>query len=190
VSVLREREIAKQQQATFAQQEAAQKSRTSMEAAKGTADMQAQLAQAQVNVTIEQRKAEAKKAQAEGEASFTERMGRAKGAARTAEADGEAAYLQRTGDARGAEVRSIGLARAESFEKQKEALGPQATALLNLAEALGKIAGEIKIPLMPHTLVTGGGGTGASPVLGGVGTALMEFLQAKAASEAPPPPKV
>jgi regulator of protease activity HflC (stomatin/prohibitin superfamily) len=122
VTVLREREIAKQQQATFAQQEAAQRSRTSMEAAKGTADMQVQLTQAQVNVTI---------------------------------------------------------------EKQKVALGPQATALLNLAEALGKIAGEIKVPLMPHTLITGGEG-GALPVLSGVGSALMQFLEKKAGPEAEP----
>lgn len=188
VVVLREREIAKQQQATFAQQEAAQRSRTAMEAAKGTADMQAQLAQAQVNVTIEQQKAAAKKAQAEGEAAFTERMGQAKGNARTAEAAGEASYIQRTGDARGAEVRSVGLARAESFEKQKAALGPQATALLNLAEAIGKIAGEVKVPLMPHTLITGGDGGGV-PVLSGVGSALMQFLEAKGAAEAPPAAK-
>lgn len=176
VTVLREREIAKQQQATFGQQEAAQKSRIAMEAAKGTADMQAQLAQAQVNVTIEQQKAAAKKAQAEGEAAFTERMGQAKGSARSAEGEGEAAYIQRTGEAKGAEVRSVGLARAESFEKQKVALGPQATALLNLAEAIGKVAGEVKVPLMPHTLITGGDG-GSLPILSGVGSALMKFLE-------------
>ncbi|MEO6325786.1 MAG: SPFH domain-containing protein [Thermoanaerobaculia bacterium] len=176
VEVLREREIAKQQEATYTQQQSAQKARTLMEAARGTADMQVALAQAQVNVTVEQEKAKAKTAQAEGEAAFTERMGKARGVARTAEADGEAAFIQRTGDARGAEVRSVGLAKAESFQKQKEAVGPQATALLNLAEALGKFAGEIKVPVMPHTLITGGG-DGGIPILNGVGAALMSFLE-------------
>lgn len=173
VRVLREREIANQQIATFERVRQAEQKRIEMEQAKGTADMQSDLAKSQVGVEIEQSRAEARKAQAEGEAAYIERMGKAKGAARTSEALGEADYLEKTGVAKGAEVRSVGLARAESFEKQREALGSQATAMLNLAEALGRVVGEIKVPVMPQTLITGGDG---ASVLNGVGAALMEYL--------------
>ncbi|MBI2839681.1 MAG: hypothetical protein HYX75_15325 [Acidobacteria bacterium] len=174
VRILREREIAKQQIETFERMRQAEQKRIEMEQAKGTADMQADLAKSQVGVTIEQSHAEARKAQAQGEAAYIERMGQAKGTARTSEALGEADYIEKTGVAKGAEVRSVGLARAESFEKQREALGSQATALLNLAEALGRVVGEIKVPVMPQTLITGGDGTS---VLNGVGAALMSYLK-------------
>ena len=50
--VLTQREIANQEKATFEEQQRAQTSRIEMEKAKGTADMQAQLASAQVGVQI------------------------------------------------------------------------------------------------------------------------------------------
>ena len=52
VKVLTQREIANQEKATFQMQQEAQKLRIDMEKTKGTADMQAQLAQAQVGVEI------------------------------------------------------------------------------------------------------------------------------------------
>ena len=72
-----------------------------------------------------------------------------------------------------------------TISQLKAAIGPQATARLNLAEAIGTIAGEVKVPLMPHPLITGGDG-GAVPLLSGVGSALMRFLEAKGGAEAPP----
>ena len=52
VKVLTQREIANQEKATYQMQQQAQRLRIDMEKAKGTADMQAQLAQAQVGVEI------------------------------------------------------------------------------------------------------------------------------------------
>ena len=40
--------------------------------------------------------------------------------ARKAEADGEATYIEQTGRARGAEIEAVGLARARGFEAQDE----------------------------------------------------------------------
>jgi hypothetical protein len=147
VTVLTEREVAHQQVETFKMQRQAQDQRIETEKARGTADMQAQLAQAAVGVDIKKNNAEARKA----------------------EADGESTYIERTGTAQGAQVRAVGLARAEAYRKQVEALGPGATALVNAVEALAKS----NVPFMPNTLVAGGGGS-IGGVLEGLGALLMQ----------------
>jgi hypothetical protein len=133
VEVLTQREIANQEIETYKMQRAAQDQRTETEKAKGTADMQADLAKSQVGVNIQ-----------------TNRT-----AARKLEADGEATFIEQTGAAQGAQVRSVGLARAEAYERQVAALGQSATAMVNSVEALSRST----TPFMPNTLVMGGGGT-------------------------------
>jgi len=167
VTVLTEREVAHQEIETFRMQKQAQDQRIETEKARGTADMQAQLAQAAVGVDIKKNNAEARKA----------------------EADGESTYIERTGTAQGAQVRAIGLARAEAYQKQVEALGPGATALVNAVEALSRS----NVPFMPNTLVAGGGGS-LGGVLEGLGALLMQKTGPNGAAEvgqpvlAPPPP--
>ncbi|HTS29186.1 MAG TPA: SPFH domain-containing protein [Bryobacteraceae bacterium] len=131
VEVLTQREIANQEVETYKMQKAAQDQRTETEKAKGTADMQAELAKAQVGVDIQNNRTVARKM----------------------EAQGEAAYIEQTGAAQGAQVRSIGLARAEAYAQQVAALGANATALVNAIEALSKSA----VPFIPNTLVMSGG---------------------------------
>jgi len=132
VKVLTLREIANQEIATYKKEKAAQDERIEMEKARGTADMQKDLAASKVGVDIQRNNAEARKAQA----------------------DGEATYLEKVGIAKGAEPRSVGLANAEAYAKQVEALGQQGTTWVNIATALAK--GQQ--PFMPNILVTGGGG--------------------------------
>jgi hypothetical protein len=67
---------------------------------------------------------------------------------------GEASYLTQVGEAKGVEPRAVGLANAEAYEKQVEALGQLPTALVNVA----KVFAENKIKIMPDILVAGGGG--------------------------------
>jgi len=135
VEVLTQREIANQEVATYKMQKAAQDQRIETEKAKGTADMQADLVKSQVGVDIQTNRS----------------------AARKLEASGEATYIEQTGAAQGAQVRSVGLARAEAYERQVAALGASGTALVNSVEALSRST----VPFMPSTLVTGsnGGGT-------------------------------
>ncbi|MGA2796460.1 MAG: SPFH domain-containing protein [Thermoguttaceae bacterium] len=133
VQVLTKREIANQEKATFQMQQEAQQIRIDMEKTKGTADMQAQLAQAQVGVEIASQTAQARKNQA----------------------DGEATYIAETGRAKGAEVEAVGLARAKGFEAQVRALGQGPTAVINVATALA----ERGIKIMPEILAVGGGAT-------------------------------
>ena len=143
VKVLTTREIANQEKATYEEQQRAEMARVDMEKARGTADMQSQLASSQVGITIKENQA----------------------AARVAEAQGEATAVKALGDAEGAKVRSIGvgeadtlqaqgLARAAGFEAQREALGEVATAAVNIVDALAH--GDVKI--MPEVLVSGGSG--------------------------------
>jgi len=160
VTVLTQREVAHQEVETFKMQRQAQDQRIETEKARGTADMQAPLAQSAVGVEIRKNNAEARKA----------------------EADGEATYIERTGTAQGAQVRAIGLARAEAYRKQVEALGQGATALVNSVDALSKSC----VPFMPDTLVVGSGGSGGG-VLEGLAALLMNKLAPGTTASAPTP---
>lgn len=159
VTVLTQREVAHQEVETFKMQRQAQDQRIETEKARGTADMQAPLAQSAVGVEIKKNNAEARKA----------------------EADGEATYIERTGSAQGAQVRAIGLARAEAYRKQVEALGQGATALVNSVEALSKSS----VPFTPNTLVVGGSGS-AGGALDGLVALLMRTLASGTAAEPSP----
>jgi len=148
VTVLTHREIANQEIETFKKQKAAQDQRIEMEQAKGTADMQADLARSKVGVDIKKNNADA----------------------RVAEATGEAEYIRQTGTAKGAEVEAVGLARARGYRAQVEALGSNATAIVNVVTALA----EGKAKFVPDVLVAGGGnGNGA---LEGLAASAMRFF--------------
>jgi len=148
VTVLTHREIANQEIETFKKQRAAQDERIAMEQAKGTADMQADLARSKVGIDINKNNAEA----------------------RTAEGAGEADYIRLTGTAKGAEVEAIGLARAKGFQAQVDALGSNATALVNVISSLS----EGKAKFVPDILVASGGNGGGA--LEGLAATAMRFF--------------
>jgi len=158
VEVLTQREIANQQIETLQKQRAAQEERISMEQSKGTADMQSELAKSRVNVDIFTNQANARKQQA----------------------DGEATYIRETGKARGAEVEAVGLARAKAYEQQVKALGQTPTAIVNAVTALA----EKQVKVVPEILVAGGGGGSFE----GLASTLMGWLQkgVTGGSEQPP----
>jgi hypothetical protein len=164
VTVLTHREIANQEIETFRKQRAAQEERIEMEQAKGTAEMQAELARSKVGVAIKKNDADA----------------------RVAEATGEAEYIRQTGTAKGAEVEAVGLARAKGYEAQVNALGPNATALVNVIAALA----EGRANFVPEILVTGG--DGSSAIEGLAATAMRFFNSGRRAAtlpgETPAPP--
>ena len=143
VEVLTEREIANQRKATLAEQQRAEMARVEMEKARGTADMQQQLAASSVGIDIKNNEADARQAVARGEAAFVEMTGRA-----------EATRTEAIGLAEAKAVEALGLARAEGFKAQTEALGQTATALVAVANAVA----EGKITVVPEVLVAGGGG--------------------------------
>jgi hypothetical protein len=157
VTVLTKREIANQEKATFAEEERAETARVEMEKAKGTADMQAKLAQSQVSIDIRKNEAASREAQAQGEAAYVELTGRA-----------EATKVEAIGLAQAKATEALGLARAEGFKAQKIAVGEMATALVAIANAVA----DGHITIVPEVLVTGGGGA-----LDGLAATLMRTLR-------------
>jgi uncharacterized membrane protein YqiK len=156
VVVLTTREIATQERQTFAQQQAAQEARVALEQQRGVADMQGQLAQANVSVDIERSRAQAAEARAQGEAAVITTTGKA-----------EASRTEAIGAANAAAEQALGLARAKGFEAQREAIGSEQTALVAALREVG--TGHVKI--VPDILVGGEGG-----VLGGLGAILMRNM--------------
>ena len=149
VRVLTEREIANQEIETFRRQKDAQNQRIDMEQSKGTADMQADLAKSKVGVEIKTNNSSARKA----------------------EADGEATYIRQTGTARGAEVEAVGLARARGYEAQVVALGQGPTAVVNIANVLAEGGARF----VPDVLVTSGAG-GPGGAVDGLAATLMKYF--------------
>jgi uncharacterized membrane protein YqiK len=156
VVVLTKREIANQEKATYAEQQRAEVVRIDMEKARGTADMQAQLAQSAVGIEIKSNEASAREEQARGEAAFVELTGKA-----------EAAKTEAIGLAEAKATEALGLARAAGFREQTQALGQTATALVAVANAVA----EGHITVVPEVLVAGGGGS-----LDGLAATLMRTL--------------
>ncbi|GIJ45681.1 hypothetical protein Val02_25670 [Virgisporangium aliadipatigenens] len=158
VGVLTRREIANQERATFEEQRRTQLTRVEMEKAKGTADMQAQLASAQVSVEISTNQSLAREATARGDAAYVRVTGEA-----------EADRTRAVGLAEAEATKALELAKAAGFEAQREAIGDLPTALVAVAGAIA--AGEIKIA--PDVLVTGGSS------LDGLAAALIQTLRAR-----------
>jgi len=156
VDVLTSREIAAQERETYAEQRQAQEARVSLEQQRGVADMQGQLAQANVSIDIERAQAKAASARAEGEAAVITTTGTA-----------EAARTEAIGAAAAAAETALGLARAKGFAAQREAFGSENTGLV---AALREVAnGHLKI--VPDIQVGSDSG-----VLGGLGAMLMRAM--------------
>jgi uncharacterized membrane protein YqiK len=159
VEVLTSREIAAQERATFAQQREAQEARVSLEQQRGVADMQGELAAANVSIEIEGARAKAATARAEGEAAVIRTTG-----------DAEAARTEAIGGATAAAEQALGLARAKGFDAQRRAIGAQQTALVAVLREVG--VGGVKI--VPDIQVSGD--NGGNGIISGLGAMLMRSL--------------
>lgn len=201
VQVLTQREVAKQEKATFEEQQRAQTARIEMEKARGTADMQGQLAGSQVSVEINHNQADARAEAARGEAAYLETTARAEATKVELLGRAEASRVQSVGlaeatrteavglaEAKAAEAlglaeakaaEALGLARAEGFEAQRQALGETATALVAVANAVA----EGRISVVPDVLVTGGG------ALDGLAATLVRSLSGRPAGAQAPTAK-
>ena len=167
VQVLTQREIANQEIQTYKKKEEAQQQRITTEKAKGTADMQSELAKSAVTVDIKKNEAAQVKIQAEAYQYKREAEGR-----------GDSYYVSETGKAKGAEIEAVGLARAKAADELRKAVGEQGTTLVNVIDSVMK--GDKKI--MPDILVAGGGGSGSGS-LDGIAATLMKFLTTKVSTE-------
>ncbi len=212
VQVLTEREIAKQEKATFHEQRDAQQARIEVEKARGTADMQGQLASSQVSIEINSNAADARAAQARGEAAFVETTARAEATKIEVLGRAEASKVEALGQADASRVEALGLAEASKVgavgaaeATRAEAVGlaeAKAAEALGLAraqgfeaqkEALGPSATAIvaainaiaegRIDVMPQVLVSGG-----SSIEGLAATLIKRFAPTNEGSGALPAP--
>ena len=147
VQVLTAREIANQQQQTFAAEKSAQEKRLDLEAARGRADMQSELAKSSVGIDI-----------ARNQASGVQ-----------AEADGESYRLEKVGRASAVQTEAEGLAIAKGLNAQQEAVGRDQTAFINVVRELSQGAQRF----MPENLALNLGDAG----LGGLGALVPMAMQ-------------
>src|SRR5262245_6958088 len=138
-----EKILAEQKQNMFNAQREAEDKRIQLEKTKAHADNQKDLMAATVGVEIAGKRAEQRKA----------------------EADGEAHYILQTGKAEAEKVRLMGEAQGVAYHEQVNALGAQGVALV---ETL-KVIGEKGVRITPDVMASGGTGEGG----GGIGTLLL-----------------
>jgi uncharacterized membrane protein YqiK len=138
-----EKILAEQRQNMFDAQREAEEKRIQLEKITAQANNQKDLMAATVGVEISGKRAEQRKAEAEGEAH----------------------YILATGKAEAEKVRLMGEAQGVAYHEQVNALGAQGVALV---ETL-KVIGEKNVRITPDVLASGGTGDGA----GGIGTLLL-----------------
>jgi len=158
VEVLTTREIAKQQEETYQAQKSAQDKRIELEASKGRADMQTDLAKSAVGIEIAKNNATAVQETANGEAYRLDKVGRASAVQTEAE----------------------GLAVAAALEAQQNAIGKDQTAIVNVFKALSDGTQRFMPENLAITVGEGGGLAGLVPLA-------MRYLQARAAQASEPP---
>jgi regulator of protease activity HflC (stomatin/prohibitin superfamily) len=163
VQVLTAREVANQQQATYLAEKEAQDKRLDLEASRGRADMQSELAKSTVGIDIAKNKASAVQA----------------------EADGESYRLEKVGRASAVKTEAEGLAIAKGLEAQQLAIGKEQTMAVNIAKALASGAQRF----MPENLALTIGESSGSSGLSGLVPLAMRFLQGREnlPTAAPPP---
>lgn len=138
-----EKILAEQRQTMYFAQREAEVNRIELEKTRAHADNQKNLMEATVGVEIASRRAEQRKAEAEGESH----------------------YILQTGRAEAEKVRLMGEAQGVAYNEQVNALGPQGVALV---ETL-KVIGENGVRITPDVMASGGSGDGA----GSLGTLLL-----------------
>jgi uncharacterized membrane protein YqiK len=138
-----EKILAEQRQNMFNAQREAEEKRIQLEKTKSQADNQKDLMAATVGVEIAGKRAEQRKA----------------------EADGEAHYILQTGKAEAEKMRLMGEAQGVAYHEQVNALGAQGVALV---ETL-KVIGEKGVRITPDVMASGSGAEGG----GGIGTLLL-----------------
>jgi len=151
MKTLTDRKIAEQQKLTFERQEMAQVQRKSFEAAEASANMQAQVVQAERNVEIAEKIADAKIKTASGDAKSKTINAEADATVTTTVAKADAQAAQVKGFAAAEVTQKVGDAEASVLKKKTEAIGALPYAQMQIADSLAKN----KIKLVPEVLVSG-----------------------------------
>jgi hypothetical protein len=135
-----------------------------MENSKGLANQQADLVKSEIGVKIAVNESEQQKARA----------------------DGESTYISKVGQAKSVEVRAVGMAKAEAYEKQAAVLGQHGTAMVNIFTSLA----ENQIAIVPKIQGGSGGNSMEAAILGYLAPKLDEMKEDQTKTQKKPtPPK-
>jgi len=162
METLTEKVVASQQMSMFDAQRLAEDRRKEKENTRAQADLQASLVRSEVDVQIATQKKQEMVTLAEGRGQSTK-----------LEQEGEAAGVLALGRAEGEKIRATGLASAEAYERQAQALGQAQVALVEIVDRIA--SGHVKIT--PDIWV--GGGDGGMNGTGGAGAGILTALVAK-----------
>ena len=146
-----DRKIADELQRTFESQKQAQVKRQELERETSVANLQSEVVRSEQMVRITEKQALALAEQAKGEAAAARLRAQADADALRAKAEAEAASMCMRGDAEAQSTRAVGAARAEAYDKGRQAMGPEAYAALQLASVLA----EHGVKLVPDISVSG-----------------------------------
>lgn len=166
MKTLTDRKLAEQQKVTFDTQRMAQETRKELQQATAMADTQAQVVDAERQVTIQEfaakaaverakGSAESKKVEAAADAEVAKLSAAGAAQARTMQAEAEAKAVELTGAAEASRVLAIGEAEAEVTKKKIDSMESGNFAGIEIAKHLA----QSKQPLVP-TMVLGGGANG------------------------------
>lgn len=156
MKTLTDRKIAEQEKTTFETQEKAQIQRKSLEAAKASALMQAEVVKAERGVEIADKVADAKVKTATGDANSKTINAEADAKVTKLNANADAEATKVKGNATAEITKSIGEAEASVLTLKTKAVGEVVYGQMAIAESLAKN----KIKLVPEILITGQNGEG------------------------------
>ena len=171
MKTLTQKVVAEQQRTMYDAQKITAERRKEMERTTAEANQQSALVGAEIGVKIAAQDKEKAITQAQGEGEATKlRM------------QGEAAGIAAKGRAEAESTEAIGRAVATAYTEQRQALGPEALAAIEIMKQIA----EGKIKITPDILVSGGQGSDGST--GVMGALVAQMLARQIAPETPPAP--
>jgi len=161
MKTLTDRKIAEQEKTTFKTQQEAQEQKKALEAAKASANMQAEVVRAERGVEIADKVADAKVKTATGDANSKTINAKADAEVTKVNANADAEATRVKGNATAEITKSIGEAEASVLTLKTKAVGEVVYGQMAIAESLAKN----KIKLVPEILITGQGGESGGGLL-------------------------
>lgn len=163
---LRSRQVAKEQETTFACQQAAALVQKDLEEAQARAKQQAALTQSNIDITIAENQGKAEAARAEQAAKQMQHLAEGTAAKTRLEAEGQASAIRCLADAESTKVERVGQATAKAAELQVQAMGgPEYRLQQEIVTILAQAIREAAIPIVPQVQVGGAQESGVAGLL-------------------------
>jgi len=177
MKTLTDRKIAQEQEKTYGVQMTAQKVNQTLKSETALAEMQGEIVAATQSVMINQKKAEAKVKEAEGNATSIKLAGGAQAEVTKMTAEADAYKIKQTGTAEAEKILAIGKSNAEAYKLSVDAMGAENFSKFKVFEEVGKNGTKI----IPEIFISGGNdnGSGGSALSGLVSIELLNYLEGK-----------